>query len=167
MNNALHHPPSPRRDDWCTPESILVPVRKVFDGTIDLDPCSNENSIVNAVTEYRLPDHDGLSESWAFATIFVNPPYGRGINLWLHRCYRASKDFESQVIALIPASPDTAAWRDFVEPADCVCFVHGRITFLGAPSAAPNPSAIVYWGHNRHRFAEVFRDIGGIWRLDK
>ena len=62
--------------NWCTPPKYVKAVRKVFGGRIALDPCSNEWSIVNAETEYRLPEHDGLRESWDFPTIYVNPPYG-------------------------------------------------------------------------------------------
>lgn len=166
MNSALHHPPRPRRDNWCTPESILIPVRKVFGGQIGLDPCANTESVVNAKVEFCLPDHDGLVEPWTADTVYVNPPYGRKIGLWLERCLRARRD-GAEVIALLPATPDTEAWRKYVQPASCVCFVHGRLTFLGAPAAAPNPTAIVYWGRNWHRFAELFGELGGIWRIDK
>ncbi len=62
--------------DWCTPKKYVDAVKKVFGGKIALDPCSNEWSIVNAKTEYKLPEHDGLKESWDFPTIYINPPYG-------------------------------------------------------------------------------------------
>ena len=44
--------------DWGTPEKYVKAVREFFGGKIDLDPCSNECSIVNAQVEYRLPAHD-------------------------------------------------------------------------------------------------------------
>lgn len=165
MNDALHHPKKARRDSWCTPEKILIPVRKVFRGRIGLDPCSNAESIVNARVEYRLPEHDGLVLPWTARTIFVNPPFGHGIGRWMKRCLAASRVTGAEVIALLPATPDTKAWRECVESAACVCFVYGRITFLGAPSAAPCPSAIVYWGQNWVGFARAFRPLGGIWRF--
>lgn len=46
--------------EWGTPQKYVDAVRRFFDGTIELDPCSNEYSIVNAQTEYRLPQQDGL-----------------------------------------------------------------------------------------------------------
>lgn len=51
-------------------------MKDFYGGSINLDPCSNEYSVVNAETEYRLPEHDGLKESWNYPNIFVNPPYG-------------------------------------------------------------------------------------------
>lgn len=76
---------------------------KQFLGHINLDPCSNEYSVVKADVEYRLPK-DGLLESWDFPTIYVNPPYGRekngtSIKHWLQRCSLANLDHGSQVIA--------------------------------------------------------------------
>ena len=58
---------------WCTPPKYVEAVRKVFDGVIELDPCTNEQSIVNANTEYILPKKDGLKEDWNFKTIYTNP----------------------------------------------------------------------------------------------
>jgi hypothetical protein len=165
MNDALHHPPKPRHDDWCTPHRIIDAVREAFHGPIGLDPCSNAESIVGARVEYRLPEHDGLVEPWHQSTIYVNPPYGRGIDRWMARCLDAARSGGSEVIALLPATPDTKAWHDYVEQAQAVCFVHGRITFLGAPSAAPNPSALVYWGPCWLRFARALRPTGSIWKL--
>jgi hypothetical protein len=36
---------------WGTPLKYIDAVKRVFDGNIDLDPCSNEYSIVNARVE--------------------------------------------------------------------------------------------------------------------
>lgn len=69
--------------EWGTPQVLVDPITEVLGG-IDLDPCSNKDSIVGAAYEYRLPSYDGLSFSWSIApdgktirTVFVNPPYGR------------------------------------------------------------------------------------------
>ena len=53
---------------WGTPHKYVKAVKDVLGGYIYLDPCSNEYSIVNAKTEYKLPEHDGLRESWDFPT---------------------------------------------------------------------------------------------------
>lgn len=37
---------------WGTPHKYVNAVKEVFGGHIDLDPCSNEYSVVNAQTEY-------------------------------------------------------------------------------------------------------------------
>jgi hypothetical protein len=65
-----------QKQDWGTPPIYVDAVREFFGGVVHLDPCSNRHSVVNAWVEYRLPEHDGLLESWNLPTIYVNPPYG-------------------------------------------------------------------------------------------
>ena len=60
---------------WGTPLKYVKAVKLFFDGSISLDPCSNEYSIVNAETEFLLPKKDGLKEDWNFPTIYINQHY--------------------------------------------------------------------------------------------
>ena len=100
--------------NWCTPPKYVDAVRKVFGKAIALDPCSNQWSIVQAEIEYRLPEHDGLRESWDYPTIYVNPPYGsdkqRGTTIkhWLYKCAYAHKNHGSDVLALVPVATNTS-----------------------------------------------------------
>ena len=73
---------------WCTPHKYVNAIKRFWNGVINLDPCSNEYSVVGAEVEYCLPDHDGLKENWNYPRVFVNPPSGvdreRGLQL-LHK----------------------------------------------------------------------------------
>ena len=116
--------------EWGTPEKYVSAVREFFGGHINLDPCSNEYSIVHAKVEYRLPIHDGLRESWDSPTIYVNPPYGidkeRGTSIkdWLWKCATAHREFHSEVLALVPVATNTGHWKKFVfGKAAGVCFL--------------------------------------------
>lgn len=144
---------------WCTPECVLERVRKL--GPIGLDPCSNENSIVGAAKELRLPD-DGLSCPWdSHGLVYVNPPYGREITRWMQKCAAEYVLRGVEIVALVPARTDTKWWQGVVVPsATAVCFVRGRLTFLGAPAGAPFPSAILYYGARVAEFCEAFADLG-------
>ncbi|GAB1415884.1 hypothetical protein MASR2M117_12900 [Paludibacter sp.] len=77
---------------WGTPQKYVTAIKKFFGGSIALDPCSNEYSIVYAETEFMLPKQDGLKEDWNYPTIYINPPYGsdreRGTSIknWLAKC---------------------------------------------------------------------------------
>ena len=123
---------------WGTPEKYIEAVKRIFGGTIDLDPCSNEYSLVEATVEYALPQHDGLKESWDFPRIFVNPPYGidkaRGTSIkqWLYRCAAAHRQYSSEVIALVPVATNTGHWKKYVYvQASAVCFLYDtRLRFL-------------------------------------
>ena len=57
--------------DWCTPPKYVDAVKEVFDGTIELDPCSNRWSIVGAAVEWSIPERDGLNTEWDYKTICV------------------------------------------------------------------------------------------------
>ncbi len=160
--------------DWGTPRKYVDAVRSVFGGEIDLDPCSNESSIVGAVTEYRLPRHDGLQEPWNFRHIYVNPPYGadrpRGTTIkdWLLRCWDAHRRHGSEILALVPVAPNTKHWKDYVwGQATAVCFLYDtRLRFLvngkDEGKGAPMSCAMVYWGNSYQRFFDVFIDFGAV-----
>lgn len=162
---------------WGTPEKYVRAVKDVFGGSVALDPCSNEFSIVGAAIEYRLPAQDGLKESWEAPTIFVNPPYGldheRGtaIRHWLQRCHLAHEQYGSEVLALVPVATNTGHWKKHVfGVATAVCFLYDtRLRFLvdGADGGkgAPMSCAMIYWGRNYRHFFEVFRQFGAVLTL--
>jgi hypothetical protein len=160
--------------DWGTPEKYVAAVRLVFDGEIDLDPCSNRFSIVHAKVEYRLPSHDGLRDSWRFKRIYVNPPYGsdkeRGTRIsdWLSRCAHAHTSFDAEVLALVPVATNTGHWKKYVwGQATAIAFLHDtRLKFLvdGDPNnkGAPMSCAMVYWGTKPARFEQAFSGYGAV-----
>lgn len=163
--------------DWCTPLKYVQAVKKVFKGDIELDPCSNMWSIVNAVNEFRLPNQDGLKKQWNYKTIYVNPPYGADrvrnttIKNWLYKCAQAHKDFEAEVLALIPVASNTSHWKEYVwGKATAVCFLYDtRLKFLENGSdegkGAPMACSMVYWGKNYETFFEVFIEFGAVLDL--
>jgi hypothetical protein len=160
--------------DWCTPRKYVDAVRKVFRGRIALDPCSNQWSIVEAETEYMLPEHDGLRESWDFPTIYVNPPYGadarRGTTIkhWLRRSAEAHRDHGSEVLALVPVATNTGHWKHYVwGQAAAVCFLYDtRLRFLvrgrDEGKGAPMSCAMVYWNGGVDRFCDIFSEFGAV-----
>jgi hypothetical protein len=160
--------------DWGTPEKYVRAVRSVFHGEIDLDPCSNRFSIVHAKTEYRLPENDGLRESWNFRHIYVNPPYGsdkdRGTRIsdWLARCSHAHEQYGAEVLALVPVATNTGHWKKHVwSAATSIAFLYDtRLKFLvnGDPNnkGAPMSCAMVYWGKAPSRFHEALIKHGAV-----
>lgn len=163
--------------DWCTPTKYVNAVREVL-GEIHLDPCSNQWSRVNAKTEWKLPDDDGLRQTWRFPTIYVNPPYGsdqgRGTRIidWLSKCSEAHEEFGSEVLALVPIAANTKHWKMYVWPtAASICFLYDtRVRFLvegrDDGKGAPMACSVVYWGVDKPKFAEVFREHGAVVDLN-
>lgn len=156
---AVHY--SSETPEHYTPATILDAVVRCLDG-IDLDPCSNSHDTPNvpAAKHYTRED-DGLRQLWR-GRVFMNPPYGREIDDWVAKLV---DEFENggvtEAIALVPARTDTQWWqrlRDYH-----VCFVTGRLKFIGNVDPAPFPSAVFYLGGNTDMFVNVFEDFGDIW----
>jgi len=159
---------------WGTPHKYVKAVKDFFDGFIDLDPCSNEYSIVRAKVEYLLPTHDGLKETWNYPTIYVNPPYGidkeRGTTIknWLAKCAYAHEEFDSEVLALVPIAANTMHWKKYVfTKAIGICFLYDtRLRFLenglDSGKGAPMACAMIYWGRQFAKFFEVFIEYGAV-----
>lgn len=154
LNPALM---SSARTAWCTPPHVLDLVRQV--GQIALDPCGCEGDVVDANVSWRLErDGDSLLRDWAWAggrgLVFVNPPYGRAIGVFIAKCRETWEVGGRQVVALVPSRTD-AAWFQDAHPT-MVTLLRGRLRFVGAESSAPFPSALLFWGWQRRRWLEVF-----------
>lgn len=159
---------------WGTPMKYVKAVKECFNGNIALDPCSNEFSIVEAQTEFKLPEKDGLKQKWNYPTIYVNPPYGadreRGTTIknWLAKCALAHKDFNSEVLALVPVATNTGHWKQSVfGEARAVCFLYDtRLKFLenglDVGKGAPMACAMIYWGENYTKFYNTFIEYGAV-----
>ena len=160
---------------WCTPAKYVKAVRAAL-GTIELDPCSNQWSLVKAATNWSLPK-DGLRQKWNYRSIYVNPPYGadreRGTRIsdWLGKCAEEHLEQAAEVIALVPVAANTKHWKDSVwAKATSVCFLYDtRLRFLEAGSdtgkGAPMACAAVYWGFSPSRFADAFEPHGAVVSL--
>ncbi len=159
---------------WCTPPKYVEAVKKVFGGTVQLDPCSNRWSAVGAETEFTLPQSDGLAEEWNYKTIYVNPPYGADrerkttIKNWMYKCVLSHKHFHSEILALIPVAANTRHWKEYIwSRATAVCFLYDtRLKFLengnGEGKGAPMACAMIYWGKDYDRFFQVFLKFGAV-----
>lgn len=152
------------RPDWNTPANVIELVNAVFVDGIGLDPCSNDQSLVDAAFAYNKDrGGNGLLCSWSeYGAVYVNPPYGREIGQWVDKCAAESRaDRDLEIIALLPARTD-AKWFQRLWRCDALCFWRGRLKFLGAPSSAPFPSVLAYWGMNRSKFRHVMQDVGAV-----
>ena len=165
--------------DWCTPKKYIDAVKSVWGGKIDLDPCSNAHSLVNARTEFMLPRTDGLREEWDYRTIYVNPPYGndkdRGtaIRDWFRKIAITRKTYGSEIIVLAPVATNTSHWKKYVYPmADSICFLYDtRLKFIIRGSddnkGAPMSCCAIYYGGKADLFMRVFSSFGAAIPLEK
>lgn len=153
---------SSAKETWNTPADIVERVVRCL-GQISLDPCSNEPPYnIPACTHYTAED-DGLSRPW-FGSVYMNPPYGRGIRVWVERLVNAYQAGQvTKAIALLPARTDTAWWA-LLDPYPR-CFIRGRLRFIGGAANAPFPSALVYLGEDLPKFIDACCGLGPVYVL--
>ena len=137
MNKALL---SSDKMDWETPMDLFQELDREFHFT--LDPCCYHRT-AKCAKHYTAED-DGLSKDWSNDVVFMNPPYGREMPLWIEKAYRESLK-GATVVCLIPARTDTRIYHQIIQPHARIRFLSGRVKFLqdGKPSnPAPFPSMI-------------------------
>jgi hypothetical protein len=126
--------------EWLTPPDLVASL-----GPFDLDPCTPENPpFVHAPVNFTILDN-GLKKEW-FGRVFMNPPYGKGLELWMEKL-----KFHGNGIALIFARTETKLFFNHVwDAAHGMLFVKGRIKFFnlegkltGTPGA---PSVFIAYG---------------------
>lgn len=131
---------------WTTPVELGQRLNKVF-GHFDLDPCAPDRNRASAAVKARVHltvEDDGLSAVWR-GLVYVNPPYGRVLSLWMAKCCRESRE-GARIIALVPARTDTRWWHDYVADQADTFLIRGRLRFGGQQKDAPFPSALIGWG---------------------
>lgn len=131
---------SSKTDLWATPPHVFAALDAEFG--FELDVCAaTENA---KCARFFSAEEDGLAQTWA-GTVWMNPPYGRGISAWMRKA-ADSADAGATVVALVPARPDTKWWHEQVMArAAEVRLVRGRLAFGNGDSPAPFPSAVVVY----------------------
>ena len=146
--NKVHF--SSKTSEWETPQALFEALDAEFHFT--LDPCATpENAKCG---RYFTKEIDGLAQSWAGETVFMNPPYGREIGKWVRKAFEEWRR-GATVVCLLPSRTDTAWWHDYCMKATEIRFIRGRVKFVGGKYAAPFPSAVVI-------FAQATRPVGGL-----
>ncbi|MBO6899515.1 MAG: helix-turn-helix domain-containing protein [Shimia sp.] len=143
---------------WQTPPEIFVALEKVI-GRFDLDPCAPSDVAAAHAKTVFTPKTNGLRQPW-WGQVFMNPPYGREIKLWLEK---ASSEATAgvQIVGLVPARTDTAWWHNFVVGQADVVFLRGRLAFGDGTQAAPFPSALIFWGYEPEIATMMAANLGG------
>ena len=124
---------------WETPQDFYERLNNVFQ--FDLDPCATSETAKceKYFTEYE----NGLLQDWSGRSVFVNPPYGRGVVNWVKKAYEEGLKPHTTVVCLLPSRTDTKWWHNYCMKADEIYFVKGRLKFGNSKNAAPFPSAVV------------------------
>jgi len=145
---------SSKSDEWATPQWIFDLLNEIQEFT--LDPAATKEN--HKCPHYFTQEEDGLTKDWGGHHVFINPPYSRGnLKRWIQKAYEEGLKPNTSVVMLIPARTDTKYFHDYVLKAKEVCFVKGRITFVGAEHGAPFPSMMVVFDgeHTKPKFTSI------------
>ena len=103
------------------------------------NPCASATNAKGP--RFFTPAEDGLRQDWSKEVVFMNPPYGRVIGLWVRKAFESAQA-GAVVVCLLPARTDTRWWHDYVMRGE-FRFIRGRLRFGDGKNSAPFPSAIV------------------------
>jgi phage N-6-adenine-methyltransferase len=163
---AVQH--SSERMDWATPQSLFAWLDAEFIFVLDA-AATADNTKCGA--SFISPEDDALSHpigawvqkpEWApdcyQPSIWLNPPYGRGIGQWVKRAALEAQA-GATVVVLTFACTDTKWWADAWKQADEIRFLTGRVHFKDptgrVKAAAPKGSALLIFRPVRQEGAPV------------
>jgi ParB family transcriptional regulator, chromosome partitioning protein len=181
-----YNPPEPKyatmgnKDDrdesaeWYTPESLLRYIYHMFDNHIDLDPCSNKDSMnkPNIVAKQHFTKSmDGVRSDriWP-GKIYVNPPFYNG--LCLAFVEKGIEQIEAgnldEIIYLMPSNCGTRWSSTLLNYGFDVCFLEKQQKFIHSTKEnlikSPWGSILYYHGSNSAKFNQIFSEIGHVYK---
>jgi phage N-6-adenine-methyltransferase len=120
---------------WETPQDLFDRLNAEFGFT--LDPCCTKETA--KCPRYFTEETNGLAQSWANESVFMNPPYGAELPRWT----RKAAESATQGATVVGLVPDDDVLAEKAE----IRYLRGRIRFkVGTMWASPfMPSMIVVW----------------------
>jgi phage N-6-adenine-methyltransferase len=134
--------------EWATPSTLFEAVNAEF--RFDLDAAALPTN--TKVSNYISPAEDSLTVDWSARanTIWLNPPYGRGMDRWLEKAYRESLK-GCVVVVLTFVRSDTRWWQDWAMKAAEIRLIKGRVYFDQGDKTGPAtaPSCLIVYDEGR------------------
>lgn len=148
-------------DAWCSPPVVTNGLRDFFGRPVDVDPCSNERSLVWALRHLTI---GGLVLPWDEIT-YANWPYSQN-DAWSHKAVAEMKARRvSELVILCMTATSTRWWQSLMlEPKrNPRVLLTKRLKFLG-PDGLPVDSsrfepALIYYGSKSAKFDRTFRHV--------
>ncbi|MFZ4538482.1 DNA N-6-adenine-methyltransferase [Propionivibrio sp.] len=155
---------------WQTPQGLLEQLYRVFGDKFGLDPCSpTVNPKLAPVRADEYYKENALSLPWKANTVFTNPPYNRGLKLWIAKAHQEYTIGNSKtLILLIPARTDTKAWHAYIADKAYIVLLQGRLSFsdgTGSSDPAPFPSSLIIFGPTQAHIDGLRREFPDSWHL--
>jgi phage N-6-adenine-methyltransferase len=128
--------------NWETPQRFFDILNSEFNFTLDV--CALPDNA--KCKKYFTPDLDAMTQNWSEEIFWMNPPYGRGQDVysWVKKAYDTAQAGGTGV-CLLPASVDTRWFHKYCMRASEIRFVRDRLYFSkdGKSERANHASMIV------------------------
>ena len=126
-----------------TPDWLFKRLDEEFNFT--LDPCASPNNA--KCKKFFTINEDGLKQDWSKDVVFVNPPYGNVLKIWVQKVYREFLK-GATVVLLVPMRTNHKWWHEYCMKATEIRLIDERIKFLNSHGesykfGAPFPLALV------------------------
>ena len=100
-------------DAWCSPQEIADPLAEFIGGPVDVDPCSNDRSVILAHVKYY---SGGLILPWMRdtrqGTVYQNDPYSQAATWTAKMLYEIRLGHVTELVRLSMMSTSTEWWSD-------------------------------------------------------
>jgi hypothetical protein len=161
MSTLHNNRKNPKHDVFITPKEIIQKIKYVFDGDIDLDPCTmmhNPTGANHFFSDFK--NEDGILESWKdYKNVFVNPPFS-DIKTWVNKIIVE----ERPTILLTKCDPRTVWFQKILQNSSLSVVLSGNLKFENqfdslTDSSAPFAVMISYlYAPSLSRFIESFSE---------
>lgn len=133
---------------WGTPKDLFDKLNEEFHFSLDA-AASDKN---HKCKKYYTEETDGLSHSWRGETVFLNPPYGKAIGLWMKKALDENRE-GATIVALVPSRTSTRWFHDYVYGKAELRFIKGRLKYTDEDGNAKDPAPfdsmiVIYRGAN-------------------
>ena len=150
-----------KTDCWNTPPEFVGDVLKYF-GTLDLDPCSNDEDNPNVPAKKVYTEiTNGLAHRWSANSVFMNHPYSQSDKWIPYAVSQYELGYAKEMILLIKLDVSTKWWRSVSQYSWIA--VNERMKFGDGTGASPFQSAIIYLGKNLEKFNTMFCKYGTLY----
>lgn len=126
------------RDDWRTPPALFKVLNSEFKFTLDA-AASKDNALAPRYMSLPCTGERscmcGLCSAWS-GTVFLNPPYGFGLQSWMHKCIREA-EAGATVVALVPSATEAYWYQLAMCTVDEERRLVRRISFLDPETGKP------------------------------
>lgn len=158
--------------EYYTPAPTRELVYRVLGGRPGLDPCTSSRNPLGAARWFTKRDNAKRQVWWdraagAAPTVYMNPPYGLGIDWWVDHFAALARESLAPMLALVPGRIGARWYERFTGACQCFVELRGRLRFelvtgKPAPFNARWGVVLVYFGPDRARAARILEPHGAL-----